>query len=282
MRCVCYRLCGLGYSRHGDWMSFIGKHWRGEYELGFAYWGIGAGLGVLLMIPMQVLLGWIERNGQALGTPWRAFEILAVAMLVVSVIGIWQVVGIWNSAGRRAFEIKSKHRQGNIFWSRAAMFMVVIGLLQLAWAISQFAPGAVRYIQAKGWAAKPASATLREAIVSVAKTWNAEVPVKLDEVTTLVAAMPAGNKLQFVYELAEDIAPEALDVRTLRQQSLPAVCDNKADLAMLEAGAEYGLVYRTAGKPNDLEVLTVSMKDCSCIERSQHGACVKAKPVESK
>jgi len=85
-------------------MSFVTKHWRGEYSLPRSFWLHGVLLGSLLMVVSSLLL---EETG------------LYPGWLVFIVIGGWQIGGVWRSAKRRGG-----------FWAKAAKSS--IGLILLA------------------------------------------------------------------------------------------------------------------------------------------------------
>jgi hypothetical protein len=67
-------------------LTFVRKHWRGEYSLPRSFWLHGVLLDSLL-IAVSCLL-W---EGTGLYPDW----------LVFIVVGIWQIGGVWRSANRR-------------------------------------------------------------------------------------------------------------------------------------------------------------------------------------
>ena|SRR6202034_3398622 len=76
--------------------SYIARHWRGELSLPKSYWINGAIIGVVCRIVFTALLTGLVIGASTM--PWMALLfVLVVAVNVVVVI--WQIVGIWRSAG---------------------------------------------------------------------------------------------------------------------------------------------------------------------------------------
>lgn len=103
--------------------SFLVKHWRGDYSLGFSYWVIGSLLTVIV-VAITTAIG--SSNGlRELGPRASGTAILAFYGCVVT-LTLWQLVGIWRSAD------KHSQRGGKAFWAGLAKVMVVLGLLRAA------------------------------------------------------------------------------------------------------------------------------------------------------
>lgn len=88
------------------------QHWRGELSLAVSFWLVGfLGNGVVLQVSRgiyQFLGGWPG---------------LAIALMLFSLAGVCQAVGIWRSAGN---SIKT---HGKYLWPSLARFFVVVWLL---------------------------------------------------------------------------------------------------------------------------------------------------------
>lgn len=104
-------------------MRYIIAHWRGELSLAISFW-VNGFLVNLLSSPVWTAFE-ATYGGMYKRPSWSvvaAFGVLAICSLAVSV---WQLVGIWRSAGRH---IKETRR---LFWALAAQFTVFTGFLGL-------------------------------------------------------------------------------------------------------------------------------------------------------
>jgi hypothetical protein len=103
-------------------INYILRHWRGDLSLGVAYWVNNFLAGIALSAVIRQVVRSISFSYAPL--------IFAIAVTLCWVgpiaISIWQMVGVWRSAG------KHKARGGRGFWAGAARFAVVIGFLGLA------------------------------------------------------------------------------------------------------------------------------------------------------
>jgi len=112
--------------------NIIARHWRGELPLPVSYWlvnfavNLGAGVAVLFLSSILTPNDGYEPAGIL------AFQ--AFIWTTLTMLAIWQVVGLWRSAERRAGE-QSKARR-SAFWARAAQVMAAIGVLQFGLAIT--------------------------------------------------------------------------------------------------------------------------------------------------
>jgi hypothetical protein len=102
--------------------SYFIRHWRGQLSLPVSYW-INSVLGTVSVLFVSTLVGALVQPTESLLT-W-AFLIFTVWIFAI-VVTIWQLVGVWRSAGNH------KSRGGSGFWAGAARFMVCLGFLSLA------------------------------------------------------------------------------------------------------------------------------------------------------
>jgi hypothetical protein len=108
--------------------NFFVRHWRGELSLAVSYWAINFCAFIASTVAVAVINVTL--------VPSRGYEpslLLAVNILTwlaLAVILVWQVVGLWRSARRRAIELGKLRRSA--FWPLAAQFAAVLGVLQFA------------------------------------------------------------------------------------------------------------------------------------------------------
>ena len=98
---------------------FVGKLWRGEYRLLFAFWGFYVG-GYL--VTAVGLLPLIAPHIHA--QPWR----LIVVLLIVVPYNIVSGVGVWRSAD--AYPLTR-------WWPRMAQAVVILWGLWIAWSMGR-------------------------------------------------------------------------------------------------------------------------------------------------
>src|ERR1039458_9335345 len=104
--------------------SYILRHWRGELSLGVSYWVNGLLL-TLIAATGEVVLDEadITQHPRLITAAYASFSLLLI------VVSIWQVVGIWRSAGRT---IEERQRQSKTApWARVARFAAFLGFLSL-------------------------------------------------------------------------------------------------------------------------------------------------------
>lgn len=101
--------------------SWFGQHWRGELPLGQAYWLNGL-LGNLIVVMVSGAFSIALSDYQ----PVMGLIGLITVWSVVFAVWLWQVVGIWRTAGAHV------SRGGKAIWAVLAKIMVVIGTLQTA------------------------------------------------------------------------------------------------------------------------------------------------------
>ncbi|CCQ73024.1 hypothetical protein [Magnetospira sp. QH-2] len=99
--------------------SWLGRHWRGDLSLGVSYWFNGVVLTFLFAIVVEGLAGVPEQYD-----PFWGLVTIVFIWTSVSVLSVWQLVGIWRSASRH------KERGGSGFWAILAQVMVVIGVFR--------------------------------------------------------------------------------------------------------------------------------------------------------
>lgn len=106
--------------------NFIARHWRGELSLPVSYWLISFAANIAgALIVLALTLTFTPREGYE---PTIILALLSATWAILLVLLVWQIVGLWRSAERRAEERFKARRSA--FWARAAQFMAVIAVLQ--------------------------------------------------------------------------------------------------------------------------------------------------------
>ncbi len=101
--------------------SYVVRHWRGELPLRVSYWVNG----ILMSATVSAAAALLSRAADFPSAP-RFWSLLAILLWVFAFGGcVWQVVGVWRSAGRHASQ------GGRAGWSAAAKAAVVLGVIQL-------------------------------------------------------------------------------------------------------------------------------------------------------
>jgi hypothetical protein len=107
-------------------MTYIARHWRGEYSLPISYW-INSWTSNIVMVLILVSVPFLV---DVTKHPVIFALNVSVAWSLVIAISLWQLVGVWRSAG------KHKGRGGSGFWAGAARTMVILGFLSSASTLS--------------------------------------------------------------------------------------------------------------------------------------------------
>jgi len=103
--------------------KFILQHWRGEFSLPLAYWGISVLFVGLIRIVSGVLTVELEAASTSLtSTAWLLFGLYAFTFVIIC----WSLVGTWRSATRYSLEKKSN------IWSGFAKLAIVLGVIQIS------------------------------------------------------------------------------------------------------------------------------------------------------
>jgi hypothetical protein len=101
--------------------NLIAAHWRGEFSLGVAYWGIG----FLLTLVTLALFNMLGDSSPDRGTQ-RVARLYLVGFIVFSFcFASWQLVGIWRSANNHT------KRGGRVIWAALAKLAVILNVVPL-------------------------------------------------------------------------------------------------------------------------------------------------------
>ncbi len=104
--------------------SYLSRHWRGELPLPVSYW-VNGFLLTMIAATAEATLGAADiTTAPRLIT--GGYAALALSLVVV---GIWQFVGIWRSAGR-VIQERRKQAKG-AFWAGLARIATVLGFISL-------------------------------------------------------------------------------------------------------------------------------------------------------
>jgi len=110
--------------KSGGQSSYILRHWRGELGLGISYW-VNCILGTMILGIAVGLLGLadITRHPQSITASFACLTLFGI------VLSVWQLVGVWRSAGRSI-----QQRQRRLKWAswagvaRAVAFLEFVSL----------------------------------------------------------------------------------------------------------------------------------------------------------
>lgn len=103
--------------------NYFLRHWRGELSLGISYWVNG---GLIVSLFATALIAVLILGMESAGFSLRAIALGSLSLLILAVaIWVWSVVGIWRSAKHHV------SRGGSRAWAIAARLMVVLGLLAM-------------------------------------------------------------------------------------------------------------------------------------------------------
>ena len=101
--------------------NFLRRHWRGELPLVQAYWVVG-----LLVSMTAVALGFaVGKISDPMHVGARNSGLIVTSFLAfICVMTLWQIVGVWRSAGNH---IRTTKRY---FWARAAQIVMILAVLR--------------------------------------------------------------------------------------------------------------------------------------------------------
>jgi hypothetical protein len=101
--------------------NYLVRHWRGELPLATSYWVNG----ILVSGTVSIGAALLSRAADFPSAP-RFWSVFAIGLWIAALTGaLWQVVGVWRSAGRHA------SNGGSAGWGTAARVAVVLGAIQL-------------------------------------------------------------------------------------------------------------------------------------------------------
>ena len=102
-----------GEPREGGLRAYIGRHWRGENPLIYAFWVNYFALGILV----QIISSLLERVAPDHG----AWAIGMIALIIAEIaFVIWAMVGVWRSAGREIDVARQAQPPRSAFWAYVA------------------------------------------------------------------------------------------------------------------------------------------------------------------
>ncbi|WP_072387019.1 DUF4339 domain-containing protein [Hyphomicrobium sp. CS1BSMeth3] len=102
------------------------RHWQGDLPLWKAYWLVGVLLSIAYGAPFNAMFVWLENQ------PFSRDQVLTIvlsSLALLTAVGVWQLVGIWRSAGNHIHSTNGDWRR---FWSVLARIMCVLGGLKIA------------------------------------------------------------------------------------------------------------------------------------------------------
>lgn len=97
--------------------------------------------------------------------------------------------------------------------------------------------------------ARPANPGLEAGLAEAARQINAQVPISIDELTTVTAARVQGSRIQYRYELSREFS--AAQIAQFRQfastQNPESICGNAETRSLINLGGEIEYVYYGPG-----------------------------------
>lgn len=122
--------------------SFILRHWRGRYGLGRSFWVNTVLLSLILTALMGTCVAWVAD----ISTPSDAALATLATLPPALIVGVWQLVGLWRSAGRaRRHAVTS---WGRHIWPSAARATVATAALMSFYTAGTQSIDALRMIEA--------------------------------------------------------------------------------------------------------------------------------------
>jgi hypothetical protein len=175
--------------------GYVRSHWRGELSLPQSYWVNGVLIGAPIRIYFAILT--VADASNALQSPRTWFEVVLAPFALSVLIAIWQVVGIWRSAGRRM-------KEGRIGWAVVARIVIVINAIFLIVNVAKYAQFAysisLAYVDQQH---EPYSASVANGIVSFS---GMITPAGADRLETLIDSRGV-NRLVMVQSRGGYVAP---------------------------------------------------------------------------
>lgn len=96
---------------------------------------------------------------------------------------------------------------------------------------------------------RPANPGLEAGLAEAARQINTQVPISIDELTTVTAARVQGNRIQYRYELSREFS--AAQIAQFRQfasrQNPESICGNAETRSLINLGGEIEYVYYGPG-----------------------------------
>lgn len=251
---------------------YIVKHWKGELSLPVSYWINGVLLGWFIAFGAT----WFTNNAEVVLAPylkWPAIQGLFVLQLILVVaIAIWMGVGIWRSAG-------NSMKAGRYTWPAIARFLVLVQGALFFYNIWAGYTGSSGVIHPQEVAMNVITRPSVESLVQVsAENLKAELPLKLDEVTTFTDVKAENRSLHFYYTISPSSYFQQLDWDRYRNIVVENICGSVPDVNLLRRGATYQF-WHTDGLLPHQNRFTLSEMDCVCTKVDGLGDCVEAKPA---
>lgn len=132
--------------------NYFLRHWRGELSLRLSYWVNGPFASLLGMILVFATVALLDTGG-GLGA-YRNLVVVGGTWLAMSAVLVWEVVGVWRSAGR-----PHPNAAGKVLiseWGSVARVVVVLGAIIFAFFLGSSGMPALKGALAEAMA-RPAS-----------------------------------------------------------------------------------------------------------------------------
>jgi hypothetical protein len=99
-----------------------------------------------------------------------------------------------------------------------------------------------------GYSETSASAQLRAGLEEAARQMRPQLPMQVDQITTLVGVITAGNRIMYTMTLSEDIPSREIAeaTRNIQSHNVERVCGSQQTRRLIEAGGEMAYQYTDA------------------------------------
>lgn len=227
--------------------SLIGRLWRGEIPLVQTFW-LYSVVGGLIIHLLTLALGYI------VGLGFGRWDILAVVFAWTAwefAYSVFMSVAVWQSAGAYAAQ-KPDYRVN----ATLAKITVVLGGIILVASLAQMLfPG--EFLRSF----KPASIDGRLQFEAAIAQLNANLPKKIDAMTTMNKITVKDNVVLFDFKLSTIVNDRNSFVPRIKEK-LKSECNNQEISSMLKNGYIIKYVYSDTISQN-LAILQLSKSDCA-------------------
>lgn len=122
--------------------AFISRHWRGDYGLGRSFWINTVLLSLAVTAVLGAAIAWVAETA----TPRDAVLATIASLPPALVVAVWQLVGLWRSAGRARRHAGTTW--GRSVWPTVTRAVVIVVAVTTAFSTGTQAVDSLRMMQA--------------------------------------------------------------------------------------------------------------------------------------